>query len=278
MPEEADKRRGRPKRPAIEAVRTVWWYWSVRDASGLSESKLEAQFDKVDRKALNKHRSTRWNKYKFGRSSPSPELVESVDSVLKGSRGVYDHDLWLLAASTELQPGQLRQIAERLPRDFRDLVVADDVPAECEFWMRQGVDLIAATIEASEPGRPKAPAGTTACFLLLLARLSVLIQDEDLHFHAYRGIARLTAWRAKEHLRPVLAMLVAVLIRDWSGTQYRSPISRDVMNDLKKIRSGPLPPWVAEQMSLPLAKRESTAGPFDPSLARYFWMAEKLAT
>lgn len=144
-----DRRRGRPRRTAIEAVRTIWWYWVVRQISGLSESKLEAQFDELGRGALEKHRSTRWNKYKFGRSSPSAKLRDAVEEAYSGSRAAYDHDLWVLAATPHPAASVLMAIARRLPDPLRAVLVAEDVPAGCEFWLRQDVDLMAAVDEMS---------------------------------------------------------------------------------------------------------------------------------
>jgi hypothetical protein len=270
------KRPGRPKRQPLDAVRTIWWYWVVRERSGLSESKLEAQFDEVDRKSLGKHRSTRWNKYKFGRSSPSTELLQAVDSAYKGTRTAYEHDLWLLAASSELPPSELRQVAERLPEHLRKLILADGAPSGCAFWLRQASDWIEVVSQVGDPREAKQSVGATCCFLLLMSRLAVLRQDEDLHFHSYRGIARLLAWPGSAHLHHTVALLVAVLVRDWAATQYRSPGTRTVMDELLRTTSGPRPPWISEQMSLPLATRPNTSG-LTESLSKYFWIADWLA-
>lgn len=153
---------------------------------------------------------------------------------------------------------------------------AEDVPAGCEFWLRQDVDLIAA-VESISSTNPLASVGATCCALLLLARMAVLLQNEDLHFHAHRGIARLTRWRGKSILRPAQTLLVAVLIRDWATTQYRNPTTRAVLDDLNRVRSGPRAPWTPVQMSLSLATTSDSSSVLDSGLVRYFWMAAKLA-
>lgn len=278
VPTNVIKRRGRPKRSAIEAVRTIWWYWTVRTWSKLSETKLENEFDQLDRVASDKHRSTRWNKYKFGKSSPSPGLLDAVDAVYRGTRAAYEHDLWRLAESSVFEPDELRQIAARLPEVFKRLVLADDVPDACAFWLRQGVDLSQAAAQVSDPQSKQASVVVTVCFLLLIARLAVLLQDEDMHLHAYRGIARLTTWSGDETFHKVLALLVAVLLQEWSATEYRNPTSKALMEEMMAIDSGTRPPWLPEQRKLKLGVESSDDGLLGEALSKYFWMATKLAT
>lgn len=115
------------------------------------------------------------------------------------------------------------------------------------------------------------------CALLLIARMAVLLQNEDLHFHAHRGIARLTRWRGRSIVRPAQSLLVAVLIRDWEATQYRNPTTRAVLDGLRKVRAGPRAPWEPAQMSLPLAEVNGS-GDIGSGLVRHYWMAVKLAT
>lgn len=269
--------RGRPKRPPIEAVRTIWWYWSVRNRSGLSESKLEAKFDDKDRKALGMHRSTRWNKYKFGRSNPSAELLAAVDAVYTGTKAAYDHDMWALASNPRLAISDLAFIAQRLPAAVRERFVADGMVTDRVFWLRQDTDFSKLCDELSVDRPFSMWIADTCAALLLVAQLSVHLQDENIHFAAYRGIARLAKWRLVERLAPASALLVAVLMQGWADMQYRDPTKIAVMESLKKLRRGPRPPWMPAQATLHLVESSEKRTADDLQLAKYYWAAVRLA-
>lgn len=278
MASASSKPRGRPRRAAIEPVRTIWWYWTVRLLSGLSESKLEAKFDQIDRKRLGLHRSTRWNKYKFGRSTPSVDLLEAVDAIYPGTRQAYDHNLWSLAANPHQSVPELFEYAKSLPTQIRCRLLPDRLLEGCEFWLRQDTDLSKLCEELSNPLVDSGSIADVVCTFVLLARLAIHLQDEDLHFNAHRAIAKVATWRHRRDIPPVVSLLVANLICAWINTKYRDPTKYVVLIGLRKVREGPPPPWLSEQAALDLSVSSEKRTAYETDLARHYWVALQLAT
>ena len=245
--------------------------------SGLSESKLEAKFDKKDRKALGMHRSTRWNKYKFGRSDPSTDLLDAVDAVYEGTKAAYDHDIWALASNAHWAVPDLALFAHRLPAKARERFLPDDSAPKLEFWLRQDTDFSKLCDELVARKPMSMPIADTCAALLLVAHLSVHLQDEDLHFAAYRGIAQLAKWPMDEELKPATALLVAVLMQGWADTQYRDPAKIAVLATLKKLRRGPRPPWLPAQAKLHLVESSERQTDSELQLEKHYWAAMRLA-
>lgn len=183
-------RRGRPARDAIDAARTIAWFYAVAEVSQLHLRGLDRQFGSGTTGA--------WTKYRYGQLSPSPERLAVVEEAYPGTRRYFESPLWRL-----IRPGTLGQIAPRgafewLPLPMRARFVLPNSHEETVFWRRQGAleqDIDFLLAEAEKPGQ-SIDAGTAS---LALLHEAVLMQDK------VRFRACFIAWlryleRRREHL------------------------------------------------------------------------------
>lgn len=91
--------RGRPRRHAVDALRTVYWYHLVRERTKLlSAYALERHFepgsftrtpDRVEVQRRNK-----WRQYRVGHHVPSGDLTQRIEQDVPGATAALDAPLW----------------------------------------------------------------------------------------------------------------------------------------------------------------------------------------
>ena len=269
---------GRPRRQPIDIVRTVYWYEFVKQASRLSESKLEIKFDELDREARGMHRGSRWNKYKFGSSSPSRELIERVELAFAGTQALYDHVLWDLVSGQRLRPAELRVAIARLPGKVARLFIDPSATQDSPFWLLLGFnyqDVIRSLVKLMKNGRLD--------HFFLVAALIAIAHDgsnrqfELQHFEAHVMLAKSALGYRFPVGSPLAWRLEAMVFGKWLETDYRDASLRKIVADLRGLESGPSPPWLIPQQSLPLGKLNPMKVKMEEWEAKAFWTASKLA-
>lgn len=214
----------------MEVARTARWYDFVRETSGWSELRLEVAYDKLDRPEGKAHRSSRWNKYRFGRASPGRELLLRVEQTFPGTLAFYDHPMWELAARRTMSSQELRNLIRRLPWIQAELVDPESRP-ESQFWVRSDSDhrsMVRAmlALERTEPyGHSGALAG-----LLSLIHDAVNRQREEQHFDCHVALALAASYGY--HLYPNAVYtwrLESIVLGRWLETEYRRTQFREVV-------------------------------------------------
>jgi hypothetical protein len=244
MPRFGDREAGRPSRPSIEIARTAWWYAAVRAASGWTEVKLERYFDETGREAMGIRRGSRWNKYRFGRSSPKRKLLERVNERFPGTLNIYEHGVWRLAGSDEVSPLELRRLAQHLPQPLVELIVDRNAPEHSPFWLLPDFShrVVIGAVASSQPSLNLYHLDAVSA-LLVLARDGLQRQQERQHYEAYVAMAHQACRFYREIKHPIVWRLEANLFNAWLATEYKTAEFRATLSALRRVSSGNPTPW-----------------------------------
>jgi hypothetical protein len=271
------KQRGRPAREPMEVARTARWYDFVRETSNWTEFKLEVTFDKLDRQEGKKHRSSRWNKYRFGRASPGRELLLRVEERFPGTLGAYDHPMWELATRRTMSSQEFRNLIRRLPWIQAALVDPESRP-ESLFWIRCDSDhrsMVRAmlALERTEPfGHSGALTG-----LLALIHDAVNRQREEQHFECHVALAKAASYGYGLHPNAVYTWrLESIVLGRWLETEYTRRQFREVVESMRRVAKGPVPPWMPKQPALGLVEPSAHRNAAERQERRGFWVGQKL--
>ncbi|MDN3922557.1 hypothetical protein [Roseateles violae] len=273
----APRAAGRPKRSPLEVARTAAWFEFVRIISGWTGSRLEKHFDERDQAARDRHRGTRWNKYKFGRTSPARSLLERVDQRFPKTLAAYDHVVWDLAGTPSTSAGDLRAMAGRLPQEVSTLFLDPQASATSPFWLRQDFNhrsvivAVCDLFDARQIGHFEVVAA-----LLTVAHDALLRQLERQHFETYIAIAHKARGYALGPGVPLAWRLEAFIFGSWLKTEYRDPEIREKMALLRSVEEGPHPPWLQQQRPLAFAREKPRLDQRGEEERKAFWAACKL--
>ena len=279
MADSSNKRTGRPPRASIDVVRTIFWYWWVLETSQWSEYKLEVIFDEKDRRALGLHKGSRWNKYKFGKASPSRRLLEEVDQKFPGTLRCYDHPLWTLANEERIAATDLRSLMEQMPREMVAGLVDVDSPAGSPFWVReeaQSDELIKSMLALQS--KPKLGYYAVMAGLLLLIHDSTNRQKEMQHFESHVAMAYAATNLPRNVSSETYAWrMESLVLGRWLQTEYKNKRLRDVVDQMRGLKSGPQPPWGPRQSSLALGSVNVRKEANDQRDKMGYWAIHELA-
>jgi hypothetical protein len=274
------RRIGRPPRDPAETVRTAIWYDRVRNWSGKTELQLEIEFDELDRAGRGLHKSSRWNKYRFGRASPGRDLLLRVETKYPGTLVPYDHPIWRLTTSETLSAGELRSLLALLPEPVANLLLDPSARERSPFWARSESDHRQVIVNALALARSWniGHIGVLSG-LLLLVHDAVNRQLEQQHFDCHVAIAwrAARAYAASPLRDKVFAWrLESYLLGRWLSTEYRRTDLREVVEEIRNLRHGPAAPWVPRQGRLALAKFNAGLQAQAQLEARGFWVCQRL--
>lgn len=132
---------GGKKRHLTEAFRTVFWFHAVRIASGAtSASQMDAWL--AARLALSDDgridRKKKWRSYQYGRHSPSEPQVAAIESLLPGSRALFNHPLWQILRIDLKVQDQLAGLIVLLPPAIYSLVRGNATPDQPHLVQLEG--------------------------------------------------------------------------------------------------------------------------------------------
>ncbi len=261
-------------------MRTITWYYAVRRVSKLTETKLEVRFDECDRAGRGMHRGSRWNKYRYGTSSPSRELLDKVDASFPGTLAVFDHPVWMLAGKVPLDDLSFRYLIERLPASAYQFFVLPEVPDTSIFWLAPNIDhrhVLRSLSELSELGKSDIDRLTEVASVLTLIEIARIRKDEMQHFECHVHLAKSTSKRYPAEAEEALTWrLEAAIFERWLGTEYGAPTYRQLVDDMRNITLGPVPPWTPAQAVLRLGRSIGRREVADLQSSRGFWVAKKV--
>jgi hypothetical protein len=274
-------KRGRPPRDPAEVVRVITWYYAVREISKLSETKLEIEFDKLDRVAQKKHRGSRWNKYKSGVSNPGAELVLAVEREYNGTKAIYEHPVWALASKTNWEQPVLKTLLEALPPGIARIFVCKDVPAATQFWMQSNIDyefVLALMTETAKDSRSVHNRLSCVACVLALIEFARIHHLEDMHFECHHYLARTAEqWYPPESEVMLQWRLESAVMDRWLDTEYTNNIYRHQIAPMRIATVGPRPPWTPQQTSLRFGKNISKKETADMQNGCGYWAVRQMA-
>jgi hypothetical protein len=236
-------------------------------------------FDDVDREATGAHRGSRWNKYKFGRTSPDLRFLQAVEKAYQGTLNFYNHPVWTMASGTSMSNAELGECISRMPREISRIFAEKEEDLYSSFWVRPELNHrdVIKTIFATRI-RDDYGYFQRVAVLLAFIRDAALRQREAQHFESHVALARLAnSWYKGRTEGPTIWRMEAFVFLNFVNTRYRKELYKRVVQDLSAITQGDHPPWLAVNMSLELSKGNSVREELSERDKRGYWIGAKLA-
>lgn len=171
------KRRGvgRPKRTALDSVRTMAWFRAVERTHGGSLLSLS--------RSVGLESGSIWTRYRDGICSPPPPRVAAVDAVLPGTARWYESPLWSLLDVAEIGRVPLRPAMEWIEGRLRAHFVRTDSAPDELIWRTptKYVNDFFLVLSQVTQARRESPCDTLneATALACLVHEAVIRQDPD---------------------------------------------------------------------------------------------------
>ena len=244
-PQPRSAKLGRPIRSPVEIARVAVWFAAIAGGKQ-SGADLERKIRAAKSPGEMAHTS-KWSKYRHGKSTPSQDLIRRADRVIRGSAKIFDHPLWDLTASPSMPPAELRSALLRLDEGvewFLDTNHPENI--ETPFWLSPRFDH--RTVIRHVLSERNRNTNLQVSYLERTALLAALIHDalnrqrQVQHFEAHQALAIHAANVGQEvsSKTPWLWKLEPVLLERWLQTEYRHPELRRAMTRYSAVDFGNL--------------------------------------
>ncbi|EGW23136.1 hypothetical protein [Methylobacter tundripaludum] len=117
-------------RDPIDVLRVRFWYEGVRSQMGCSTAKrLELHFwSQEDPDFMEKDPPGKWARYKLGKNTPRPSLINKVEKEVAGSAKELDHPLWKVLGFEEKALGNIDEWFKKLDQEVMEIVFRSTRP------------------------------------------------------------------------------------------------------------------------------------------------------
>lgn len=111
------RKKGRKPKHLTEVLRTIVWVEYAKQQANRKAFSVETLVRGKPTQPLEK--LNRWNRYENGKHTPKAEYLDEVESVIPGSRVIFDHVLWDVLSSFNRTQDEINDLIQRLEPEVK---------------------------------------------------------------------------------------------------------------------------------------------------------------
>lgn len=117
------KKRGRKPKHTVEVLKTMVWVEYAKQQADKGTTSVEVYIRGRPLQPLEK--ISKWYRYKNGINTPIPEYISQVESVIPGSKAIFEHVLWDVLFTFERSQDEINGLIQKLQPKVKNLLIND---------------------------------------------------------------------------------------------------------------------------------------------------------